>query len=272
VVLYSINVFITFTLSQLGMVRHWWAERRTAQHWRKKLAVNSLGFALTAFILVMLTATKFSEGGWITLVVTSLFVAMAFLTQRHYRNTSRELERLDDLMPAIAADLPVSIETAKACLPICDSNARTAVVFVNGFNGLGVHTVLAVTRMFPSVFKNFVFAQIGLLDAGNFKGAGELENLRSHISIDVAHYADYMRSQNVWAETVTEIGHDVVETANTVAAELVKRFPHAVFFGGQLVFARESRLTRFLHNFTVFTLQRKFFRQGMPFIVVPIRV
>ena len=267
VVLYSINVFITFSLSQLGMVRHWWTQRKVAPHWKKKLLINTTGFCLTAFILVMLSATKFSEGGWITLVVTAIFVGVAFLTQRHYRNTSRELARLDDLMPTIVADTNASAEG-----PACDQNGRTAVVFVNGFNGLGVHTVLNVTRMFPGVFKNFVFAQIGLVDAGNFKGSGELENLRTHVRNDVARYADYMRSKGFYSETVTEVGHDIVQTANEVAAGLVERFPQAMFFGGQLVFAKESRLTRLLHNFTVFTLQRKFFRQGLPFVVVPIRL
>ncbi len=271
VVLYSINVFITFSLSQLGMVRHWWKERGVAPHWKKKLTVNTVGFGLTAFILVMLTATKFSEGGWITVLVTSAFVAIAFLTHRHYRNTSLELARLDLLVPALSADL-ASEKSLPAAPAACDTTARTAVIFVNGFNGLGVHTVLSVTRMFPGVFRNFVFVQIGLVDAGNFKGASELENLRRHISTDVARYADYMRGQNFYAETVTEVGHDVVETANEVATEIVKRFPHAVFFGGQLVFNKESRLTRLLHNFTVFTLQRKFFRQGVPFVVVPIRL
>ena len=53
VVLYSINVFITFSLSQLGMVRHWWQQRDSASHWKKKLTVNTIGFLLTSFILVM---------------------------------------------------------------------------------------------------------------------------------------------------------------------------------------------------------------------------
>jgi amino acid transporter len=271
VVLYSINVFITFSLSQLGMVRHWWQERRVAPHWKKKLTINSIGFGLTAFILVMLIVTKFSEGGWITVLVTSAFVVIAFLTHRHYRNTSRELARLDLLVPALSTDPAADKSTHPTPIP-CDPAARTAVIFVNGFNGLGVHTVLCITRMFPHVFRNFIFVQIGLVDAGNFKGAGELENLRQHIGTDVARYADYMRAQNFHAETITEVGHDVVETAHEVAAGIVQRFPQAVFFGGQLVFVRESRLTRLLHNFTVFTLQRKFFRQGIPFVVVPVRL
>jgi amino acid transporter len=270
VVLYSINVFITFTLSQLGMVRHWWTHRATAPHWKKKLSINFVGLTLTTFILIMLTATKFAEGGWVTLLVTGLLVAAAFLTRRHYRNTSKELSRLDELLPAVIADSAAhpAPSTAKAC----DPSARTAVLFVNGFNGLGMHTVLAISRMFPGVFKNFVFVQIGLVDAGNFKGASELENLRQHIQTEAERYVDFMRAEGFHAETVSEVGHDVVETAGDIATRLVLKYPSAVFFGGQLVFAKESRLTRLLHNFTVFTLQRKFFRQGVPFVVVPVRV
>ena len=70
--LYSINVFITFSLSQLGMVRHWWQERRNVPDWRRKIAVNGIGLVLTTFILVTLSVIKFFEGGWITLVVTGL--------------------------------------------------------------------------------------------------------------------------------------------------------------------------------------------------------
>src|SRR6185503_13560342 len=55
VVLYSINVFITFSLSQLGMVVHWWQERRTDPAWLRKLAINGFGLALTTSILISLT-------------------------------------------------------------------------------------------------------------------------------------------------------------------------------------------------------------------------
>src|SRR5688572_25359052 len=52
VVLYSINVFITFSLSQFAMVRHWWKNRSRATDWRRKLAINGVGFGLTTFILI----------------------------------------------------------------------------------------------------------------------------------------------------------------------------------------------------------------------------
>jgi len=57
-----------------------------------------------------------------------------------------------------------------------------------------------------------------------------------------------------------------------LAIAVAKKFPQAVFFGGQLVFIKESRLGRLLHNFTVFALQRDLFRHGIPFLIVPIHV
>ncbi|MEO6244047.1 MAG: APC family permease, partial [Opitutaceae bacterium] len=98
VVLYSINVFITFSLSQLGMVVHWWRGRRTEPHWRRKLAINGFGLALTTFILISLTVVKFHEGGWATLLVTGLLVAAAFAIKRHYQNVAAQLHRLDDFL------------------------------------------------------------------------------------------------------------------------------------------------------------------------------
>jgi hypothetical protein len=271
VVLYSINVFITFSLSQLGMVRHWWKERARTPDWKPKLAINGIGVSLCGFILVSLSVVKFHEGGWMTLVVTGLVIATAFLIRRHYQRTRRELDRLNDLVATVNQEMAATA-TRPAETAACDPAARTAVVLVNGFNGLGLHTLLNITRLFPGMFRNFVFLHVGVVDAGNFKGAGEIENLRRHITSEAGRYADYMRRQGFHAEAVTDLGTDVVQTASALAAETAKRFSHAVFFGGQLVFERESWATRLLHNFAVFALQREFFRHSLPFLIVPVRV
>ena len=96
--LYSINVFITFTLSQLGMVRHWWQVRGTEPRWKRRLLVNGVGLVLTSGILISLCAVKFFEGGWITLLVTSAVVGFSFWVHHHYRQTQRQLQRLDELV------------------------------------------------------------------------------------------------------------------------------------------------------------------------------
>ena len=274
VVLYSINVFVTFSLSQLGMVVHWWKDRATEPGWWYKLLINAVGFALTATILVALSIIKFNEGGWVTIVVTGVLIGIAFLVRSHYKLTSGELKRLDELA-ALFSTPGSSRRKAGAAAGeevAFDPKGQTAAIFVSGYNGLGVHTILGVNRMFPNVFKNFVFAQVGVVDAGNFKGAEQLEHLQADISKDANRYAEYMRGHGYHAEAVTAIGAEIVEACNDLAEQIADKYPNVIFFGGQLVFKKETYFTRILHNFAVFVLQREFFKQGKPFFVLPIRV
>src|ERR1035438_187719 len=219
VVLYSINVFITFTLSQLGMVRHWWLERANMPTWKRKLCVNGVGLLLTSGILISLCIVKFSEGGWVTLFVTGILVAAAFWVKRHYKQTQHQLQRLNDLVAAAGIDA-ANIKSTDAPAAPCNPNARTAVFLVNGFNGLGLHTLLAVVRMFPKVYQNFVFVQVGVLDAGNFKGAAEVENLREHSRHEVQRFVNYMSRRGFYAEAHFGLGTDIVdEAANLCRSE-----------------------------------------------------
>ena len=269
VVLYSINVFITFSLSQLGMVIHWWQVRATDPTALRKLAINGVGFSLTFCILLALTAEKFFEGGWVTIVITSLLVAVAFATKRHYTGVSGQLRRLDAIVEA--AEQGASPDPV-AEVPEIKLRARTAVVLVNGYNGLGLHTLFNVPRMFGDTFRNYVFIQVGTVDAGNFKGASDIEMLRAHTAAQAERYAQWARRQGYGSATYTAIGHDVIGEVLRLALEAADRFPHHVFFAGQLLFTRETRLTRWLHNHTVSTLQRRFFLSNLPFVILPIRV
>jgi hypothetical protein len=71
---------------------------------------------------------------------------------------------------------------------------------------------------------------------------------------------------------LTSIGTDVVHKIITLAPDILTRFFNAVFFGGQIVFPNDSMLTRWLHNYTVFSSQRKLYADGIPFVVLPIKV
>jgi len=220
--------------------------------------------------LISLCVVKFSEGGWVTILVTGLLIAAAFWVKRHYRQTQYQLQRLNELV--LAARLDQNNAAGKVPEVKCDPNARTAVFLVNGFNGLGLHTLLAVIRMFPKVYQNFIFLQVGVLDAGNFKGVREVENLREHSRREVGRYVAYMRRQGFYAEAHFGLGTDVADEAAKLCEEVAKRFPQSQFFAGQLVFKDESLLTRWLHNYTVFELQRRLYQNGWPMLILPIQV
>ena len=275
VVLYSINVFITFSLSQLGMVRHWWLARDKEPRWRVKIFINGLGLLLTGGILILLCAVKFDQGGWITLLVTGALVGVSFLVKHHYLGTQKKLHRLNELVAAALADDALAAdvhEVADKTPPPCDPNARTAVLLVNGFNGLGLHTLLAIVRMFPKVYKNFIFVQVGVLDAGNFKGASEVENLREHSRREVERYVSYMNRRGYYAAGEYGLGTDIVEEAAVLCDAIAEKYPQAQFFAGQLVFKDESLVARWLHNHTVFELQRRLYHHGRAMLILPIMV
>jgi hypothetical protein len=89
---------------------------------------------------------------------------------------------------------------------------------------------------------------------------------------DLMEYVGFMRSHGYHAEAVSVLSYDPVDGAVSVAPRIQQRFPQAIFFMGQLVFPEETMLTRFLHNNLVFSLQRKLYHMGLPFIILPVRI
>src|SRR5262249_27475924 len=80
--LYAIGVFISFTLSQTGMVRRWLRLREKG--WRWRVWVNGVGALVTAVVLLTLAVTKFVEGAWIVVVVIPILVATFMVMHNHY--------------------------------------------------------------------------------------------------------------------------------------------------------------------------------------------
>src|SRR6185369_1486076 len=141
-VMYSINVFLTFTLTQLGMVRHWLDVRGQFVHWKRRFIVAAIGTIVTGGILVVTTVIKFEEGGWVTLVATGAFVGFCFVVRRHYRRVRTLMSSLDEAL----TNLPLPEPKVQ---PELAPDGPTAIVMVESYAGLGIHTLLSVQRLFP---------------------------------------------------------------------------------------------------------------------------
>ena len=165
----------------------------------------------------------------------------------------------------------VAIPSSHA-VPKFDPKAKTAAVLVNGFNGLGLHTLFGVIRNFGRDFKNFIFIQVGVIDAGNFKGVEEVAHLQAAVERDLERYVSYMKKNGFHAESYSAMGTDVIAEIEDLALQINKRYPGVVFFGGQLVFPQDTIMSRWLHNYSVFSLQRRFYQNGIPIVILPIRV
>src|SRR5581483_10383002 len=82
--LYTVGVFVAFTLSQVGMVKHWWKLRMKDAGWKWRAAFNGLGAIATGIVAVVVGVAKFALGAWIVLLIIPLFIALMRAIRRHY--------------------------------------------------------------------------------------------------------------------------------------------------------------------------------------------
>jgi hypothetical protein len=94
--LYAVGVFIDFTISQAGMIRHWLRTRERG--WRYRLAINAIGCAATAVVAVVVTSVKFFDGAWFVVLLIPILVSMMLFIRREYDSQERELHVREDLV------------------------------------------------------------------------------------------------------------------------------------------------------------------------------
>jgi amino acid transporter len=94
--LYAVGVFIDFTISQAGMIRHWLRTRDRG--WRYRLAINAVGCAATAVVAIVVTSVKFLDGAWFVVVLIPILVSMMLFIRREYDDQERELHVREDLV------------------------------------------------------------------------------------------------------------------------------------------------------------------------------
>jgi hypothetical protein len=101
--LYAVGVFIAFTLSQAGMVKHWWLKREPG--WRGSILLNFVGFVATGVVAVIIGITKFLPGAWISLLMVAVLAGVFLIIRRHYDWYERAIKVERD---ALLASIPTS--------------------------------------------------------------------------------------------------------------------------------------------------------------------
>ncbi len=266
VVMYSINVFLTFSLSMFGMLRHWIAERAAPAPLRlRRTALFAAGLVLCLMILIVTVLEKFREGGWITVVVTTALVSLCFLVRRHYRRAAATMERLY----AELGNVPAS-EHGPLRAP--DPKQPVGVVLVASYSGLGIHTVLNIFRSFPGFYKGLVFVSVGVVDSGEFKGEGAVEELQTRTWQMLQRYLELARGMGLPAACRMAVGTDAVDTAEALCLAVAKEFPKSTFFSGKMIFQKERWYHALLHNNTALALQQRLQWAGKTMVTLPVRL
>ena len=180
---------------------------------------------------------------------------------------SAALKSLDDTLLTIPFQ-----PNLKEPVPQKSPNAPTAALIVRDFDGIAVHTLLNLQRLFPNHFKNVVFISVGVIDTGQFKGHSEVESLKRKTEETLKSFVEYANCLGWYAEYRYELGVDLIAELEALCDSVAKEFPRTVFFSGRLVFERENFFTRLLHNHTPFTLQQRLQFAGRDMMILPIRV
>ena len=264
VMLYAINVFVTFSLSQLAMCRFWYRERKNRPDWRRQGAIHVVGLVLCLGILMVNLYEKFLEGAWVTVVVTGAVVAVFTWTRAHYRKVQENLRRLDSIL----SSMPQSSTPARAL----DPKKPTAALLVGGYAGLGVHSLLTIQRLFPNYFQNFVFLSVGVIDSATFKDIAEVVEVKERTRKALDEYVSLAQGLGLAATSRMSLGTEAVDAATQLCREVAKEFPRSLFFAGKLVFEQERWYQRILHNETAYQIQRRLQFAGLNAMVLPVRL
>jgi K+ transporter len=265
VILYSINVFITFSLTLFGLCVYWAKQRKKASpRWLLRLAFSFLAFAITSSILCITLVSKFESGGWLTIVITCTVILICVLIKRHYRLFNKKLLQIDIQLKQLITQPPQNINI--------DPQQPTAVILVGKSPGVAMHTLLNVIRMFPRHFKNFVFLSAGIVDVQSFAGQSELEKMRTEVNDNLQYFVDYCHQYGIAAEAYAAFGTDTVEELTNLALKVSSKYSNCVFFSSKLIFEHDNFITRMLHNETALTLQRNLHLEGKELVILPMKI
>jgi amino acid transporter len=266
VTMYAINVFVTFSLSQLAMTRFSWNQRNRSGP--VSIALHSFSFLLCFGILVAVVILKFTQGAWVTLSVTGALILSCIAIRRHYRRVREKLTQLNTEL----GDVQTPGGSNAVGIPAMNPKTQTAVFLVNHYSWLSVRTMLIALKTFPGQFSQVCFATVGVLDSGNFKGTEEMEKLREERRRTIDRFVILAHSLGLAAEGEFVLGTDLVEESTELCVKIRAKYSWSVFFAGKLLFEAEKWYYPLLHNETAYAISRRLQLQGIPMVVMPVRI
>jgi hypothetical protein len=200
-------------------------------------------------------------------VVTLSFILLCQAVRWHYDRVQNALKSLDDTLLGIPFQ-----PNLNEPVPEKNVTAPTAAIIIRDFDGIAVHTLLNIQRLFPNHFKNVICLSVGVIDTGRFKGRDELEHLKAKKEDDLKSFVEFANCLGWYAEYRYTLGVDLIAELEKLCEGVARDFPRSIFFSGTLVFQEENLFTRFLHNHTPVTLQQRLQFSGRDMMILPIRV
>lgn len=266
VVLYSINVFITFSMSLLGLSIYWFRHRYRREKWLSKLIISVVGFIVCSGILLITIFEKFHEGGWITLLITSVFICFGLLVRKIYRSFKMKL------MHKESEFYNYEFLPANQDLAAVDKSAPTAAIIVDQTFGSGMNCLLAIKKLFPGIYKNFIFVTVGEVDSNTMREEKRWRDMRRKTKSILNKYKNYCNANGRFAKAYIGYDTDIVEKLTRLTERVVKDYPNVVFFGTKFIFDSENIFTQIFFNHVSYIMQRRLHVKGHNMVILPMKI
>ncbi len=268
VVLYSINVFITFSLSLLGLTIYWLRHRKRQKNWLSKMLVAFAGFIVCFSILMVTIFEKFYEGGWITILITSLFVGVGWSIKRVYEKFRQNLA----LKEAQFDDFHEQCLIPSSLLEALDKKAPTAAIIVDQTFGSGMNCLLQIKKLFPGIFKNFIFVTVGEVDSNTLREERKWHDMRRKTKSVLGKYKNYCNANGRFAKAYIGYDTDIIEKLSQLTDRVAKDYENVIFFGTKFIFDNENIFTQTLFNHVPYIMQRRLHVKGLNMVILPMKI
>ena len=224
-----------------------------------------LGLTVTGSILLITLVEKFSDGGWVTVMITSMVVLFCLLIRKHYDSTKLKLREIEKIFAQ-------SIKSGTCLAKKLDAELPTAVIMVDENRGVGIHTIMWVLRLFPGHFKNFIFLCVGEVDTQSFDSEATIRSMQYRTENTLCYYASFCEQQGLESTWKMAYGTDSAQALDDLAQQVYEEYPNSVFFAAKLIFANDNLLVRWLHNQTSLSLQRRLHQRGQQVVILPMKI
>ena len=268
VVLYSINVFITFSLSLLGLTIYWLRHRKRQRNWLSKMLVALAGFIVCFSILMVTIFEKFYEGGWITILITSVFVLIGWSIKKIYEKFRHNLA----LTESQFEDFHEQCQSPSSILETIDKKAPTAAIIVDQTFGSGMNCLLQIKKLFPGIFKNFIFVTVGEVDSNTLREERKWRDMRRKTKSVLSKYKNYCNANGRFAKAYIGYDTDIVEKLSQLTDRVAKDYENVIFFGTKFIFDNENIFTQILFNHVPYIMQRRLHVKGLNMVILPMKI
>lgn len=264
VVLYSINVFLTFSMSLLGLTIYFIRNRSKEPGWVMQVIFSLIALIVCASILAITLIEKFDLGGWLTVVITSTVIVLCLLIKNHYRKMNHLKKQLD-------YTLNIPVPQREITIPAVDPKLPTAVFLIKDL-GAAMHSILWVHRMFPNYFKNFIFISHGVVDIGSFGSDRKLAKLRKDTYRALDYLVRFSHQYGYAATSYSAFGTDPVNDIVQISEKINHEFINAVYFASRYIYPTDSWINRVLHSDLAPIIQKRLHLLGTKMLILPLNL